>query len=340
MNGRQRIAAALRGERADRVPIMLHNFMMAAREAGFSQGRFRRDPRVIAESFIRAVETYDYDGVLVDVDTVTLAEALGVRVEHPEDLPARWAGPCLPNLEAALDLPATDVGRHPRLQVWLEAVRLLKEHFGGEIFIRGNCDQAPFSLAGLMRGPSEWMVDLLDSKNRTAAQALLRHCGEAAAQFIRAMAGAGADMVSNGDSPAGPDLVSPALYREFALPYERLLADEAHRLGLPYALHICGNTTRILADMLETGADAFELDHKTDPRFARRALDGRAVFIGNIDPSGILALGTPALVAARTRALMSVFADTPRFILNAGCAIPAETPAANLKAMIAAARGT
>ena len=36
---------------------------------------------------------------------------------------------------------------------------------------------------------------------------------------------------------------------------------------------------------------------------------------------------------------LRVFADTPGFILNAGCAIPAETPPANLRAMIAAARG-
>ncbi len=60
----------------------------------------------------------------------------------------------------------------------------------------------------------------------------------------------------------------------------------------------------------------------------------RAVFIGNIDPSGVLALGTPELVEAKTRELLAVFADTPRFILNAGCAIPATTPPENLRAMI------
>ena len=36
MNGYQRIVAALRGERPDTTPVMLHNFMMAAREAGVS----------------------------------------------------------------------------------------------------------------------------------------------------------------------------------------------------------------------------------------------------------------------------------------------------------------
>lgn len=338
MNGYERIRAALEGRRPDRVPVMLHNFLMAAREAGYSQRRFREDPAAVAASFIRAVETYGYDGVLVDVDTATVAEALGVGVDHPEDLPARAVRPRIADLAEARDLPPADLAAHPRVQVWLEAVRRLKAHFGGQVFVRGNCDQAPYSLASMLRGPEDWMMDLVDERNREDAHALLDHCAGAAGDFIRLMAAAGADMVSNGDSPAGPDLVSPLMYGEFAQPYERRLACEAHALGLPYALHICGDTTRILGGMLATGADALELDYKTDVGTARDALRGRAVFIGNIDPSGVLALGTPALVEARTRALLEVFAGVPGFILNAGCAIPAETPPANLRALIAAAR--
>lgn len=338
MNGFERVRAALAGARPDRVPVMLHNFLMAAREAGFTQRRFREDPAAIAASFIRAVETYGYDGVLVDVDTVTVAGALGAAVDLPEDQPARWSGPRIASLAEVEDLPPPDVGRDPRVQVWLEAVRLLEAHFRGQVFVRGNCDQAAFSLASMMRGPADWMMDLVDEGNRRPVHALLSYCAAAAAQFIRLMAGTGCDMVSNGDSPAGPDLVSPAMYAEFARPYERRLVEEAHRLGLPYALHICGDTTRILDGMLDTGADALELDYKTDVRSARDALRGRAAFIGNIDPSGVLALGTPALVEARTRELLGVFAGRSGFILNAGCAIPAETPPANLRAMMAAVR--
>ncbi len=339
MNGYQRIGAALAGVPPDRVPVMLHNFLMAAREAGFSQRQFREDPAAIAGSFIRAVETYGYDGVLVDVDTVTVAEALGVKVDCPEDQPARWAGPRISSLAEVKDLTPPDIAGHPRIMIWLEAVRRLKAHFRDEVFIRGNCDQAGFSLASMMRGPADWMMDLIDEGNREDAHALLSYCTDAAIAFIRLMAATGADMVSNGDSPAGPDLISPAMYAEFARPYETRLVDEAHALGLPYALHICGNTTRILDGMLATGADALELDYKTDVRAARDAMRGRATFIGNIDPSSVLAWGTPALVEARTRELLGAFAGTPGFILNAGCAIPAETPSANLRAMIAAARG-
>jgi MtaA/CmuA family methyltransferase len=338
MNGHQRIRAALQGRAPDRVPVMLHNFLMAARESGFSQRRFREDAAAIAASFIRAVETYGYDGVLVDVDTVTTAEALGVQVDHPEDQPARWAGPAIASLDAVKDLPPPDLAGSPRVRVWLDAVRRLKSHFGDEVYVRGNCDQAAFSLASMMRGPAEWMMDLVDASSREPAHALLAYCAEAAASFLRLMAATGADMVSNGDSPAGPDLVSPAFYAEFAQPYERRLAAAAHGLGLPYALHICGNTTRILAGMVATGADALELDHKTDARAAREALRGRAAFIGNIDPSGVLALGTPGLVEAKTRELLGIFDGVPGFILNAGCAIPAETPPANLRALLAAAK--
>lgn len=338
MNGFQRIAAALNGERPDAVPVMLHNFMHAAREAGVSMGRYRRDPEAMARSHIRAVEKYGYDGVLLDLDTATLAGALGVPVDLPEDQPGRCHDGILPSLDAARDLPPPDVGRYFAVQTWLEAASILRRHFGREIYVRGNADQCPFSLAGLLRGPVEWMMDLKDPGNEEDARRLLDYAAEACLQFLRLMAATGVPMVSNGDSPAGPDLVSPALYRRFALPWEKRLADEAHRLGLPYTLHICGDTTRILDDMLSTGADALELDYKTDAREAHTKMKDRATFIGNIDPSGVLTAGTPAEVEAKARELVALFADTPRFVLNAGCAIPATAPEENIRALIRAAR--
>ncbi len=338
MTGRERIQAALRGERPDAVPVMLHNFMPAAREAGLTMRQFREDPARLAGAFVRAVETYRYDGVLVDVDTATLAGALGVPVERPEDEPALCRGARLASLGEAFSLEPPQVARDPHLQVWLEAVRLLVKQVGGEVFVRGNCDQAPFSLASMVRGAADWMVDLMDPDNALAAGRLLDHCAEASLQFLRLMAATGAHMVSSGDSPAGPDLVSPSMYQAFAAPWEARLVDEAHRLGLPYALHICGRTDRILDGMLATGADALELDYQTDARLAHAKMSGRAVFIGNLDPSGVVALGTPQVVERKARELLEVFADTPRFVLNAGCAIPASAPAANLHALVRAAR--
>jgi uroporphyrinogen decarboxylase len=90
--------------------------------------------------------------------------------------------------------------------------------------------------------------------------------------------------------------------------------------------------------MLSTGADGLDLDYQTDARVACGKMRDRAVFVGNLDPSGVVGLGSPELVEAKSRELLEIFADTPRFVLNAGCAIPASAPPESIRAMIRAAR--
>jgi len=317
---------------------MLHNFMMAAKESGVSMACYRSDPAAIARSMTEAVEKYGYDGIVVDVDTATLGGALGVPVLFPDDEPAICHGQRLNSLAEVRELDPVDIGKYRGIQVWLEAVRLLKRHFGDEVYIRGNCDQCPFSLAGSMRGSANWMMDLMDPEGHENVVRLLEFCTDATTQFTRLMAEAGAHMVSNGDSPAGPSVISPRLYRTFALPYEKRVVNTAHELRLPYMLHICGKTELILEDMVSSGADALELDFKTDARRARDVLAGRVVFVGNLDPTSVLAMGTVEEVKEKTRELLGIFSGNTRFILNAGCAIASCTPADNIRAMIEVAR--
>lgn len=337
MTGYERIQTALAGKMPDKTPIMLHNFMMAVNEAGYTMKQYRNNPKVIAECFIRAVEKYQYDGIVVDIDTVTLAGACGVKVDFPETEPARSHTGILSSLTELDQLKPVNVQSYPYATIWCEAVSLLKDYFKNEIYIRGNCDQAPFSLATMIRGVENMMMDLcLEEENRVFE--FLDHCYEATSQFIKMMAEAGADMVSNGDSPAGPSMLSPDMYEKFALPYEKKVCDYAHQLGVPYLLHICGNTDIIIDQMITCGTDVLELDYKTNINRAEEKMRGKTVFAGNIDPAGVLAFGTPALVREKTIELIEVFKNNPRFILNAGCAIPSTTPPENLFSMIHTAR--
>jgi MtaA/CmuA family methyltransferase len=337
MNGYERIWAALHGQRADNTPVMLHNFMMAAREYGVTMEQYRNDPAIIAGSFIQSVEKYGYDGILVDIDTVTLAGAAGVPVDFPENDPARSHEGCLQDLENLDQLKPVNLENYKYIQVWLESVRRLKEYFKNELFVRGNCDQAPFSLASMIRGSQNWMLDLMVAEE-SQITGLLQYCTDISCQFIRLMAQTGADMVSNGDSVSGPEMISPDMYVKYALPYEKKLVELAHSLGKPYVLHICGNTDTILDSMLTSGADGVELDYKTDAVKARDTLRDQVTFIGNIDPSGILALGSPQDVRFKTRELLDTFSGVNRFILNAGCALPSTTPPENIRTMIEVAR--
>jgi len=337
MNGYERIQAALKGEKTDKIPIMLHNFMMAAKEAGVSMAQFRESPKNIADVFIKSVEKYEFDGILVDLDTVTLAGAVGVPVDFPEHEPARSHKGNLISLEDLKNLKKVNIENYRYVQNWLEGTRLIKDHFKNEIYVRGNCDQAPFSLASMMRGSQEWMLDLIMGDPELVNE-LLEYCTDISCQFIRLMAQTGCDMVSNGDSPAGPEMVSPDMYEMFALPWEKVVVEEAHKYNLPYTLHICGNTETILEMMLQSGTDAVELDYKTDVKTAFDITHDKACFIGNIDPSGVLAMGSVGLVEQKTIELLNVYSKTNRFILNAGCAIPSSTPEENLRAMNRVAR--
>ena len=311
---------------------MLHNFMMAAKEAGYSMKEFREDPKKAADAFIQAAEKYELDGVMIDFDTTLIAGAIGVHVDYPEDEPARIPKGLLSSWEQLDELGKVDLSKNNRVQIWLETCRLIKEHFGDEVYVRGNCDQAPFSAASMVRGTQEWLMDLMMPGEEV--EKLLEYCTGVCIQFIDLMAATGVDMVSNGDSPAGPDMISPDMFRQFALPYETRLVEAAHKHNLPYLNHICGNTNLILEDMLKTGTDGLELDYKTDIRKIHAHMSKHNLFIGNIDPSGVLALGSRQLVRNKTMELLEAYKDSPRLIINAGCAIPPGTPSENIQEMI------
>lgn len=337
MNGYQRIHAALKGEKPDKTPVMLHNFMMAAKESDITMYQFRNNPGLMSDVFIASVEKYKIDGVMVDMDTVTLAGAIGVPVDFPVNEPARTHKGCLESLAGLKTLKRINIENYKHIQVWLEAVLLIKSYFKDDIFVRGNCDQAPFTLASMVRGAQNLMLDLMMEEEERIFE-LLDYCWEASSQFLKLMSQTGCDMLSNGDSPAGPDMISPEMYLKFALPYEQKLATLSHKLNLPYTMHICGDTELILDYMLNMGADALELDYKTDITRVYEKLHNTTCLIGNIDPSGVLALGSPELVRNTTLELLDTYQGSNRFILNAGCAIPAETSSKNLRAMIEVAR--
>ena len=77
MNSLERVRTVLAGGIPDRVPVCLHNFMLAVREAGARMEDYRVNPEVIARVHLQAVEKYKHDCIMVDTDTTMLAEAMG-----------------------------------------------------------------------------------------------------------------------------------------------------------------------------------------------------------------------------------------------------------------------
>ena len=72
---------------------------------------------------------------------------------------------------------------------------------------------------------------------------------------------------------AGSSLISPAMFTALELPFARAFG-AAIRAGGKSFMHACGNETRLLERLVETGADCLELDPGTDAAACKAATRG------------------------------------------------------------------
>jgi uroporphyrinogen decarboxylase len=337
MTSKELVTAALQGRPIPRVPVGPLAVHFCAREAGYNLRQYSTHPHNLADSVLRYYERFRPDAVWISADTWISAEAMGARVEAiDDDQPLGGVGePFIRTVADINRIPPPDVGQHGRYPVMLEALHRVVEVIGGDVFVVACFDQYPFSLAAALMGLSEFMLRLHDDPPFVLA--LIARCEEYAFAYARALANAGADMLSGGDSPAG--LAGPQHYRTFALPAEqRVIAALKKTTQKPISLHICGDARPILPLMASSGADVLELDHVVDPAVACRCIGPNVALWGNVDPVGVLVEGTPESVRHVAQSVIAAVraAGHPRFVLSSGCTLAVETPAANLRALIAA----
>ncbi len=121
------------------------------------------------------------------------------------------------------------------------------------------------------------------------------------------------------------------MYQEFALPHEKKIFAAVREMGAVPRLHICGDTTRLLPLMAQTGAEIVDLDWMVDLHAATACFgeDGPAI-CGNFDPVAVMLRGNTAFV--RDAVARCVRDGGKRSFNAAGCEIPDGTPRENLLA--------
>lgn len=339
MNHIERMKTVLSGGIPDRIPVIAHNFLMAAREAGITQKQYRENPELAFKCMSAAVEKYDLDGVWFDIDTTLLASACGASVAYPEDLAAVVDGV---QSRAIEDLPAivdqVDLLASERVRRYLETVEMFVE-WGNRTdrFIRVTAGQGPFSLACLLTGMDEFMVDLADGEHDEAIFRLLDSTYRVSLAMHRLCHQKGVHMTGYGNSSEGCSVISPRMFRKFSLKYEKQLAAQLKAEGiLGNMCHICGDVTPILKDLAETGCPAYEFDWKTDARKVFEIGYGKFVLSGNVDPA-LFSIGTPQEIYDRSVELCDLYRGKGGFILCSGCAIGPDGKPDCLRAMVRAA---
>lgn len=328
MSPRERILAMIDTGKVDRLPFMPITMMFAADQIGVPYGRYAADYRVLVEAQLRTAEAFDIDYVSCISDPAREAADCGARVAYFDNQP-----PAIIEEHARLAdqaelarLPTPDPLGGGRMHDRVKAAALLKEKAGGDLLVEGWVE-GPIAQAADLRGLNTVMLDLMDSPG--FVRDLFEFVVEMELRFARAQVDAGADLIGVGDAAAS--LVGPALYEEFVWPYEKKLVDGLHAMGTRVRLHICGKTNALLEGMGRLGCEIVDLDSMASLATAREKMSPGQVLLGNINPVKILRDGTPEVVTA---ALADCYAQAgSRYIVGAGCEVPRDTPAANLRAM-------
>ncbi len=296
MNAIERVETVLQGGIPDRVPVDFHDFMVAAQRSGAPFPEYFRSGEAMAEGQIANWREFGQDVVLVENGTAALAQACGVGVEYMEDTAPVSFVPAIEGLDEVDKLVLPDPYATAPLAENLKATRRVVEEIGREAFIIGRADQGPFSLASMIVGIEEFLVAIALPGNEEKLARLLAFSEEVVYRYAVAQMEQGAHMTSIGESIAGPDVCSPAVYREWAWAADRRLVERLAADDIRLAYHICGDATRISSEMVDTGAAVLELDYKCDLRAIKGATAGRTTVLGVIDPSEVIARASPEVV--------------------------------------------
>lgn len=325
MNPLERSTAFIEGGRTDRIPFHPILMRFAARYAGVRYKDFclSADHKCMAN--IRCATDFGSDWVNTMSDPYAEAEAFGTILSYPDDdLPKvqKYAITEISDIDRMNPLKTAD---HDRMNERIAEIRNYARDTSGKFFIAGwvegplaeYCDIRDINLA---------MTDLYEYPEKV--HRALDIITESAIDFITLQVRAGAHCIGIGDSVCS--LISPELYREFCFEREKAIADHIRSLGAYSKIHICGNISAILNDVIRTGANIIDIDHRTGPvTEAVSLLSHDQVFSGKSDPVSVIQDGTEAMIR---KSVYSFYAEASgRTILSAGCEVTPGTGTGNLR---------
>jgi len=237
------------------------------------------------------------------------------------------------DIDGMYDIKILQKGKMPHLVTGLE---ILCESVGKVVPIM-NAVVGAFSNAANLMGTENFMRALY--KNPEYTHSILKLVNHATMRLITATSHLDLQYIVS-DPTASGSLVSPTVFREFALPYLRELCQFIIQHGArPPQLHICGKTDRLLVDMMASGAGLLSVDEIVDLKKAKEVIGGGAVLVGNVKSTQSFYLGTPDEMAENVKENILSAYDTPwSYILAAGCGIPLFSKPANVRAFVDAAR--
>jgi len=146
------------------------------------------------------------------------------------------------------------------------------------------------------------------------------------------------EAIAIADATASGDLISPRMFKKFAVPALKKFNDRIAALNCGRFLHICGDTTKSIEMFPETGAQCIALDMKVDLAVAKEKIGDRMCIGGNTPPVFVLNNGTVEDCKKSALECIEKAAANGGYVLLPGCDIPPSVTVENIDAYLSTGR--
>lgn len=331
----------------DRVPVcaQLHEFAM--KELGVTAREFYTNAELLATGTLEIHEKYGIDVPVLDYDVYNIeAEAIGQEMKYSATgMPdVDRTRPLIRDRDDLKKIRTPDFDSQGRFAHVIEANTQFRQLIGGktETTLR-FC--APFSLAANIRGIEQVLIDTYSDPDFSRSL-FDRITEELLAPWILRLKKEfpGARSICGDDAVSSIPIVAPDIINEWIIPYiqrlRHLCGPQVHVPNWVGESHL--KNPEIMLDLKRRACPEFVEGQDPDveklgPQFYKRYAEenGLPLILGI--GAVFLATATPAAVAERVRYYIDVGGENGRFALYL-CNLGATTPAANVRAAVAAVR--
>jgi uroporphyrinogen decarboxylase len=314
-----RFLRALRREPVDCTPVWLMRqagrYLPEYRATRAQAGSFlamAKNPELACEVTLQPLRRFDLDAAILFSDILTVPDAMGLGLHFVEGEGPKFERP-VRDAAAIAKLGVPDM--ETELRYVMDAVRTVRRELDGMPEDRRvpliGFSGSPWTLACYMvegGGSDNYArIKALALNDPKALHALLSINTDAVIAYLSAQRAAGAQALQVFDTWGG--VLSPAMYREFSLPYLARIARELARgegaERTPLILFGKGNAP-YLEDLAASGCEGVGVDWTVTLEDAARRTGGKVALQGNLDPATLY--GSPEAIRAQVGLALDSYA--------------------------------
>lgn len=337
MTPKETLLKTLHHEPTEQVAWVPFAGVHAGKLLGYTATEVLQDGDKLFDSLMEVNRLYKPSGQPVVFDLQIEAECLGCDLVWADDAPPSVAKHPLEGEDELVTpcyctIPAKESGRIPMV---LDVMKRMKAAVGDTTALYGLIC-GPFTLATHLRG-NDIFMDMYDDEE--AVESFLAYCSEVAVKMADYYIEAGMDVIAVVD-PLISQISSSHFEQFMSKPFSKIFA-HIREAGVCSSFFVCGDATRNIEVMCQTGPDSISIDENVDLAAAKKITDKYNVAIGgNIPLTTVMLHGSQQDNMKLVVDLLDQLEDKRNFILAPGCDMPYDVPVENTIGVVQAIHET